>query len=82
MLAPAEPDPAQQDRVLWSDPERLSGMPCFTGTRVPVKALFDYLEAGDTLDTFLDDFPGVTREQVIGALRLSKERLLAECAGH
>ena len=80
MLAPAEPDPAQQDRVLWSDPERLSGMPCFTGTRVPVKALFDYLEAGDTLDTFLDDFPGVTREHVIGALRLGRDRLLVGCA--
>ncbi|MEK6703399.1 MAG: DUF433 domain-containing protein [Planctomycetota bacterium] len=46
------------------NPDRMSGTPCFYGTRVPVQHLFDYLKAGHTLDAFLDDFPGVTREQV------------------
>jgi uncharacterized protein (DUF433 family) len=66
--------------VVWVDPERLSGVPCFAGTRVPVKNLFDYIEGGDTIDDFLQGFPNVTREQVIGALHLGKERLLAN--GH
>ena len=50
------------------DPEKMSGTPCFTGTRVPVTHLFDYLEAGDTLDNFLTDFPSVTRDQTLGVL--------------
>jgi uncharacterized protein (DUF433 family) len=45
------------------DPEKMSGTPCFIGTRVPVTHLFDYLEAGDSLDYFLKDFPSVTRDQ-------------------
>lgn len=60
------------------DPERMSGAPCFSGTRVPINHLFDYLEAGDTLDVFLDDFPTVTREQTLGVLELMRERLLTE----
>jgi uncharacterized protein (DUF433 family) len=67
-----------RERVVWQDPERMSGTPCFTGTRVPIKALFDYLEAGDSLNEFLDAFPGVSREQVLGALRLGKEQLCTE----
>lgn len=59
--------------VVWQDPDRMSGAPCFAGTRVPIKILFDYLEAGDSLNQFLDDFAGVTREQALGALRLGKE---------
>ena len=55
-------------RVVHSDPEILGGTPVFVGTRVPVKTLFDYLEAGDALDEFLNDFPGVTREQAVAAL--------------
>ena len=62
------------------NPERMSGAPCFKGTRVPVTHLFDYLEAGDTLDEFLTDFPTVTREQVLGVLKLMKERLLTDYA--
>jgi uncharacterized protein (DUF433 family) len=58
----------------------MSGAPCFTGTRVPVTHLFDYLEAGDSLDEFLTDFPTVTREQVLGILELMKERLLTDYA--
>ncbi len=53
------------DSVIVKDPEILSGMPVFRGTRVPVKNLIDYLSTGETIDTFLDDFPTVTREQVI-----------------
>lgn len=54
--------------VVHSDPEILGGTPVFLGTRVPFQTLLDYLEAGDTLDEFLDDFPTVTREQAITAL--------------
>lgn len=60
------------------DPEKMSGAPVFTGTRVPINHLFDYLEAGDILDVFLDDFPTVTREQTLGVLELMRERLLTE----
>lgn len=60
------------------DPEKMSGIPCFTGTRVPLTHLFDYLEAGDTLDDFLTDFPSVTREQALGILELIKKRILTE----
>jgi uncharacterized protein (DUF433 family) len=57
--------------VVHSDPEILGGTTVFVGTRVPVKILFDYLEAGDSLDVFLDEFPSVTREQAIAALELA-----------
>jgi len=60
------------------NPRKLGGTPVFSGTRVPIKNLFDYLEEGDSLDVFLDDFPTVTREQVQGVLELSREKLLAE----
>jgi uncharacterized protein (DUF433 family) len=60
------------------DLEKMSGAPCFTGTRVPVTHLFDYLEAGDSLDEFLTDFPTVTREQVLGVLELMRNRILTE----
>ena len=56
------------------DPEKMSGVPCFSGTRVPVTHLIDYLEAGDSVDEFLNDFPTVTREQVLGVLEHMKER--------
>lgn len=60
------------------DPEKLGGTPVFRGTRVPIQNLFDYLEGGDSLDVFLDDFPTVEREQVIGVLELFKVTLLEE----
>ena len=56
--------------VIHSDPEIQGGAPVFFGSRVPVKDLFDYFEAGDSLDAFLDDFPSVSREQAIAALEL------------
>ena len=64
--------------VVHTDPEILGGTPVFVGTRVPFQTLLDYLEAGDTLNEFLDDFPTVTREQAIAALEQAKEALLAD----
>jgi uncharacterized protein (DUF433 family) len=64
--------------VVHSDPEILGGIPVFVGTRVPVRTLIDYLEAGDRLDDFLDDFPTVSREQALAALDLAREALLAD----
>jgi len=61
--------------VVHSDPDILGGTPVFVGTRVPVKILFDYLEAGDSLEVFLDQFPSVTREQAVAALELAREFL-------
>lgn len=63
--------------VVHVHPEILSGTPVFVGTRVPVQALLDYLEEGDTLDAFLDSFPSVTREQAIAFLEQAAEALLS-----
>jgi uncharacterized protein (DUF433 family) len=63
--------------IVEVDPEKMSGTAVFTGTRVPIKHLFDYLEGGDTLEIFLDDFPTVSREQVLGVLELSRDTLLS-----
>lgn len=63
--------------IVEFDPEKMSGTPVFRGTRVPIQNLLDSLEAGETLDEFLDQYPTVMREQVLAALELSKERLLA-----
>ena len=65
------------ESVIVQDPEILSGQPVFRGTRVPFQALLDYLEGGDTLDEFLEQYPGVTREQAIAALEEAKALLLA-----
>ena len=59
------------------DPELLGGTPVFTGTRVPVDTLYDYLEAGDGIGEFLVDFPSVTRDQVIALLELNRHALVA-----
>ena len=64
--------------VIVSDPEILSGTPCFRGTRVPVDSLIDYLEAGDSLDEFLDNFPSVSREAAIAALEEAKALLTSQ----
>jgi uncharacterized protein (DUF433 family) len=60
-----------RQNVVHTDPEIMSGEPVFVGTRVPVYNLFDYLEAGDSLDKFLASFPSVGREQAIAALELA-----------
>jgi len=59
------------------NPERMSGVPCFTGTRVPISHLFEFIESGETLDEFLNQFATVTREQALAVLELSKQSLLA-----
>ena len=64
--------------VVHSDPDIQGGVPVFYGTRVPVKNLFDYLAAGDSLDKFLRSFPSVTREQAVAALELAREALAAD----
>ena len=64
------------DNVITCDNEILSGIPVFKSTRVPIKNLIDYLEAGDSLDEFLDDFPSVSRDQAIQTLELAKEMLV------
>ena len=61
-------------------PDVLGGTPVFAGTRVPVQTLLDYLEAGDSIDDFLDGFPTVTREQVIAFLEEATERLVETAA--
>jgi uncharacterized protein (DUF433 family) len=58
----------------------MSGTPCFTGTRVPIKSLFDYLEGGQPLDEFLRQFPSLSREQAVAVLELARERLTASPA--
>ena len=59
------------------DPEIVSGTPVFVGTRVSAQALLDYLEGGETLDEFLDDFPSVSREQAIAFLKEAERALIA-----
>lgn len=56
------------DSAVHSDPEVMHGQPVFRGTRVPVRTLFDYIEAGDPLERFLDHFPSVRREQAVAVL--------------
>lgn len=63
------------ESVIFCDPEILGGTPCFRGTRVPVDSLIDYLEAGDSLDEFLDNFPSVTRAAAVAALEEAKALL-------
>ena len=63
--------------IINIDPEILGGTPVFMGTRVPIKALFDYLKSGETLDDFLEGFPSVSREQARRLLDLTDEFLLS-----
>ena len=62
------------------DPETMGGTPVFVGTRVPAQTLFDYLEGGDSVDEFLEDFPSVSRDQVVAALELGSALLLEKAA--
>ena len=62
--------------VICRDPEVMSGTPVFCGTRVPVQTLIEYLEAGDSIDEFLEGFPTVTRAQVIAFLEEAREKLV------
>jgi uncharacterized protein (DUF433 family) len=60
------------------DPEIMGGTPVFTGTRVPVQTLFDYLEGDESLEEFLDDYPSVTKDQAIEVLELAKKTVTTE----
>ena len=60
------------------DPEKLGGMPVFSGTRVPIQNLFDCLQAGESVNDFLDQFPTVSREQALAVLDALREKLLDE----
>ena len=66
--------------IIDKDRDILGGTPVFRGTRVPVQALLDYLEGGQTLDEFLDDFPTVTREIAVAALELANSLLICQLA--
>jgi uncharacterized protein (DUF433 family) len=86
-IAPIDPKLLEGDKIqpghplfglVWINPARVSGTPCFYGTRVPLKNLFDSLAAGETLDEFLDGFDGVTREQTLALLDLAGEDLLKD----
>jgi len=70
-------DPGQ---IVHSDPEILGGSPVFVGTRVPVQALLDFLEGGDTIEEFLDNYPGVSRDQAISFLEEAGRALVAKIA--
>lgn len=65
------------DGAITRDPETMHGVPVFRGTRVPVQTLFDYLEGGDTLEDFLNGFPGVPRALALQVLEEAKSLLLA-----
>ena len=68
----------QKTSLIQRSDEILGGTPVFAGTRVPVQTLFDYLEEGDTLDEFLDDFPAVSKEHAVKVLEQMKEAILAQ----
>lgn len=67
------------DDAVWVSPQRMSGTPCFRGTRVPIQSLIDFLEGGETIDAFLNLYPPITREQVLAVLDFANGQLL-ECA--
>ena len=86
-IEPIDPKLLQGDKIqpghplfglVWINPKRVSGAPCFYGTRVPLKNLFDSVAAGQTLEEFLDGFEGVTREQALAVLDLAREDLLSD----
>ena len=66
--------------IVTSSPEIMSGTPVFTGTRVPVQALIDYFEGGETIDDFLAGFPTVTREQVVAFLDEAAARMIPKAS--
>ena len=69
---------SSSNHIISRDPEVLDGTPVFRGTRVPLQALLDYLEGGQTLDEFLDDFPTVTRQAAVQALEHGKALVVSE----
>jgi uncharacterized protein (DUF433 family) len=74
VLQPVQIDPSD---LVTASSRRLGGEPVFAGTRVPVRALFDHLAAGDTLERFVDDFPDVTHDRAVAVLRSAQAALVA-----
>ena len=72
--------PDEKNPLIWINPERVSGAPCFYGTRMPVDSLFDNLEDGIGLDEWLDAFPSITRAQAQAVLEYAKKSMLAGAA--
>jgi len=70
------------DQVISSDPEVQGGAVVFAGTRVPLKNFIDYLEAGDSIEVFLEHFPSVTRAQAVAALELAQQALVSLAGSH
>ncbi len=68
----------QPNEIVVKDQDILGGIPVFRGTRVPLQALLDYLEGGQTLDEFLDDFPTVTKDAAVAALELAQSLLVGQ----
>ena len=73
---------AKEPKIIHSDPGILGGTPVFVGTRLPVQNLIDCLEAGDSLDDFLNSFPTVTRDQAVAALEIAREALESIAHSH
>ena len=69
------------NNIVWVDPDRMSGEPCFKGTRVPVQGLIDHIECNSTLDDFLDGFPSVTHEQAIRLIEFTIRDLITSVLG-
>jgi uncharacterized protein (DUF433 family) len=70
------------DEVISSDPDIQGGAVVFAGTRVPLKNFIDYLEAGDSIEVFLEHFPSVSREQAVAALELAQQALVTLAGTH
>ena len=68
------------NEIIWVDPDRLGGKPCFRGTRIPVWILVEYLEAGKSVNDFLETYPDLPPEMVKGYIRLAHERLTSDVA--
>lgn len=73
---------AMQYGQISIDPEVMSGTPVFSGTRVPVQNLFDYIEGGDDLEEFLDDFPSVSKDAAVAVLEMAKKSLTTQKVLH
>lgn len=61
------------EKIIYADPDTLGGTPVFNGTRVPIQSLFDYLESGESLPSFLDNFPTVTKDQAVEILKIAEK---------
>ncbi len=73
-----EPEMPLPDPLILTSPDYMSGEPVFSGTRVPIKAMFDYLEAGDPLHAFLKQYPTVSREHAVAVLEAARKRVASE----